>query len=190
MKARMDAEAAYHMSAVARQGFTNRGRGAVNLRFRSVHLAHVYLRGGWPALADYPGTYLYYYTVNDLLDNQKDAAMIELCRRYDPTAKLILFVSIIADVEECPTTPVPTSRAGEQHARIPLYDRNKMATPQQIAQLEARIGRSPQQQQSDSVDTSSATLKSMLRNMQVTADNTRAPPPGGRGYQSSTPLIV
>lgn len=31
--------------------------------------------------------------------------MVELCRQYDPQQKLILFVSIIADVEECPETP-------------------------------------------------------------------------------------
>lgn len=73
--------------------------------FKIIFKLFIYFAGGWKSLTSTKGDYLYYYTIPNLLENEKDPNMIELCRRYDPTQKLILFVSIIADVEECPETP-------------------------------------------------------------------------------------
>lgn len=95
------------MSRVARQGYATRGRGSVNFRFRSPFMAEKYVKGGWTALSAEPGNYLFYYTIPTLIEERKEPSLIALCRKYDPRGKFILSVSIIADVEQCPTTPPP-----------------------------------------------------------------------------------
>jgi hypothetical protein len=96
------------MSRVARQGYTERGRGSVNFRFGSTQLASRYVKLGWNhALYADPSSYLFYYTIPTLIEERKEPSLIALCRKYDPRGKFILSVSIIADIEECPQTPPP-----------------------------------------------------------------------------------
>lgn len=95
------------MSRVARQGYATRGRGSVNFRFRSPFMAEKYVKGGWSALSAEPGNYLFYYTIPTLIEERKEPSLIALCRKYDPRGKFILSVSIIADIEQCPSTPPP-----------------------------------------------------------------------------------
>ncbi|GMT31913.1 hypothetical protein PFISCL1PPCAC_23210, partial [Pristionchus fissidentatus] len=110
MKVRTDTEAQWWMSRVAREGYSKRGRGSVNIRLASPQLAQAYVTRGWPALANYqPENLLYYYTIAALVQERKDPSLIMLCKKYDPTDKFILSVSIIADVEHCPSTPPPES---------------------------------------------------------------------------------
>lgn len=108
MKVRGDTEAQWWMSRVAREGYAKRGRGSVNIRLASPQLAQSYVTHGWPALANYqPESLLYYYTISALVQERKDPSLVMLCKKYDPTDKFILSVSIIADVEHCPSTPPP-----------------------------------------------------------------------------------
>uniref|UniRef100_A0A914WTF8 MYND-type domain-containing protein n=1 Tax=Plectus sambesii TaxID=2011161 RepID=A0A914WTF8_9BILA len=107
MKVREDPEAQWQMSRVARQGYATRGRGSVNFRFRSPFMAEKYVKGGWSALSAEPGNYLFYYTIPTLIEERKEPSLIALCRKYDPRGKFILSVSIIADIEQCPSTPPP-----------------------------------------------------------------------------------
>uniref|UniRef100_F1KQT6 MYND-type domain-containing protein n=1 Tax=Ascaris suum TaxID=6253 RepID=F1KQT6_ASCSU len=108
MKVREDAEAQWFMSKIAREGYTARGRGSVNLRLSSAHLAQRYVTEGWSALAHIDlGQLLFYYTVTALVEERKEPSLIALCRKYDPNDKFILSVSIIADIEQCPQTPPP-----------------------------------------------------------------------------------
>ncbi|ULT83602.1 hypothetical protein L3Y34_012681 [Caenorhabditis briggsae] len=111
MKVREDELAQGYMSKVAREGFSVNGRGSVNIRLSSPQLAQAYVSNGWKALSALPITQLlYYYTVNDLIAERKEPSLIALCKRYEPREKFILSVSIIADIEHCPTTPPPETR--------------------------------------------------------------------------------
>lgn len=69
---------------VAREGFAAGGRGSVNLRLPSPHLAQAYISGGWRQLAGLPYQLLFYYTIPALVDERKDPSLIALCRKYDP----------------------------------------------------------------------------------------------------------
>lgn len=115
LKVRQDTESQFQMSRVAQRGYQGRGRGSVNFRFLTVHMAKNYVKdqgGGWRSLRVPPGDasdFLHYYTVPDLVDAQKDPSLINLCRRYDPRSKFVLSVSIMADIEDCPETPPPES---------------------------------------------------------------------------------
>ncbi|KHN71133.1 hypothetical protein Tcan_02481 [Toxocara canis] len=96
------------MSKIAREGYAARGRGSVNLRLSSAHLAQRYITEGWSGLAHIDlGHLLFYYTVAALIEERKEPSLIALCRKYDPNDKFILSVSIIADIEQCPETPPP-----------------------------------------------------------------------------------
>lgn len=74
------------MSKIARDGHTLRGRGSVSLRLTSPQLADDYVNYGWSALAHInTEDLLFYYTVEELLDERKEPSLIALCRKYDPT---------------------------------------------------------------------------------------------------------
>jgi hypothetical protein len=107
LKVRQDPEAQWQMSRVARQGNANRGRGSVNFRFRYPRFAEDYVRGGWTQLTKIDSNgFLYYHTIADLCRSSKNPNLIALCRRYNPTAKFVLSVSIITDIDDqCPSTP-------------------------------------------------------------------------------------
>uniref|UniRef100_A0A914Z6X0 MYND-type domain-containing protein n=1 Tax=Panagrolaimus superbus TaxID=310955 RepID=A0A914Z6X0_9BILA len=108
MKVRQDAETQYHMSRVARDGYKNYGRGSVNIRLHSAHAAQQYLLKGWKAFETMDHSkLLFYYPVQALIDQGKEQSLITLCRKYNPSDKFILSVSIIADIEYCPETPPP-----------------------------------------------------------------------------------
>ncbi|VDL77864.1 unnamed protein product [Nippostrongylus brasiliensis] len=108
MKVREDPEAQACMSRVARNGYTTSGRGSVNIRLSSPQLAQAYVTNGWSSLSMIPQQQLlHYYTIAALLQECKEPSLIALCRRYDPSEKFILSVSIIADIEYCPQTPPP-----------------------------------------------------------------------------------
>lgn len=78
------------MSKIAREGYTARGRGSVNLRLSSAHLAQRYVTEGWSALAHIDlGQLLFYYTVTALVEERKEPSLIALCRKYDP--KLVVW---------------------------------------------------------------------------------------------------
>uniref|UniRef100_A0A915JUI6 Apical junction molecule ajm1 alpha/beta domain-containing protein n=1 Tax=Romanomermis culicivorax TaxID=13658 RepID=A0A915JUI6_ROMCU len=94
------------MSNVAMRGYSNRGKGSVNFRFNSPFLARKYIDGGWLALSRFPAPYLNFYTVDEMVDSKKDPNLIKLCRLYDPEQKFVLSVSIIAEIEDVPETPV------------------------------------------------------------------------------------
>ncbi|KHJ97355.1 hypothetical protein OESDEN_02671 [Oesophagostomum dentatum] len=108
MKVRRDALAQASMSKLARVSYASKGRGSVNIRLPSPHIAQAYVNHGWNALSMIPqGQLLHYYTIAELVREQKEPSLIALCRRYDPKEKFILSVSIIADIEHCPQTPPP-----------------------------------------------------------------------------------
>lgn len=70
-------------------------------------MAGTYVKSGWTGLNLHPGNYLNYYTVQELVDANKETNLINLCRRYDPQVKFILSVSIMAEIEFVPETPPP-----------------------------------------------------------------------------------
>ncbi|CAK5071836.1 unnamed protein product [Meloidogyne enterolobii] len=108
MKVRRDPETQFHMSRVAREGFRREGRGSVNIRLISAYSAQLYLEKGWQIFARHdPNQLLFYYPIQALIDQRKEPSLIQLCRKYNPSEKFILSVSIIADVEQCPETPPP-----------------------------------------------------------------------------------
>lgn len=71
-----------------------------------------------------PDTYLYYYTVANLVEAKKDPSLVALTRRYDPRAKFILSVSIIADIEDCPETPTLRPKAFTSPLHAPATNGN------------------------------------------------------------------
>ncbi|KAI1716281.1 Coiled coil DNA-binding membrane protein [Ditylenchus destructor] len=108
MKVRRDPETQYHMSKVARDGYRRVGRGSVNIRLISAHSAQMYLKDGWKVFDNHdPNQLLFYYSIQSLIDQRKEPSLIQLCRKYNPSDKFILSVSIIADIEQCPETPPP-----------------------------------------------------------------------------------
>uniref|UniRef100_A0A914LGZ7 MYND-type domain-containing protein n=1 Tax=Meloidogyne incognita TaxID=6306 RepID=A0A914LGZ7_MELIC len=108
MKVRRDPETQFHMSRVAREGFRREGRGSVNIRLISAYSAQLYLEKGWQIFARHdPNQLLFYYPIQALIDQRKEPSLVQLCRKYNPSEKFILSVSIIADVEQCPETPPP-----------------------------------------------------------------------------------
>uniref|UniRef100_A0A915CQZ0 Apical junction molecule ajm1 alpha/beta domain-containing protein n=1 Tax=Ditylenchus dipsaci TaxID=166011 RepID=A0A915CQZ0_9BILA len=121
-------ETQYHMSRVAREGYRKEGRGSVNIRLISAHSAQLYLDDGWKVFASHdPNQLLFYYPIQSLIEQRKEPSLIQLCRKYNPTDKFILSVSIIADIEQCPETPPPepitfshSSGYSQQQHRIPL----------------------------------------------------------------------
>ncbi|KAH7729620.1 Protein AJM-1 d [Aphelenchoides avenae] len=131
IKVRCDPETQYHMSRVARDGFRQYGRGSVNIRLTSAHSAQMYLSKGWKAFSNQDiSQLLFYYPIQSLIDQRKEPSLIQLCRKYNPSDKFILSVSIIADIEHCPETPPPEpEHAGSGPAKpyypsiIPYYDK-------------------------------------------------------------------
>ncbi|VDM74544.1 unnamed protein product [Strongylus vulgaris] len=108
MKVRRDPLAQSSMSKLARVSYSTSGRGSVNIRLPSPHIAQAYVNYGWGALSSIPPQQLlHYYTISALVREHKEPSLIALCRRYDPKEKFILSVSIIADIEHCPQTPPP-----------------------------------------------------------------------------------
>ncbi|EYC40438.1 hypothetical protein Y032_0612g663 [Ancylostoma ceylanicum] len=108
MKVREDPLAQASMSKLARMSYTSKGRGSVNIRLSSPHIAQAYVNHGWSALSMIPQQrLLHYYTIAALVRERKEPSLVALCRRYDPREKFILSVSIIADIEHCPQTPPP-----------------------------------------------------------------------------------
>ncbi|CAJ0583263.1 unnamed protein product, partial [Mesorhabditis spiculigera] len=108
MKVRDDPQAQLYMSKIAREGYSARGRGSVNIRLASPEQARAYVTHGWAALEVVPMQYLlFYYTTAALISERKEPSLVALCRQYDPNEKFILSVSIIADIEHCPQTPPP-----------------------------------------------------------------------------------
>lgn len=85
-----DQEAQWYMSKIARDGYSTLGRGSVNLRLSSAHIAQSYITDGWRALTGYDlDKLLHYYTIAALIAERKEPALIALCRKYDP--KLAFF---------------------------------------------------------------------------------------------------
>lgn len=91
----------------------------------------MYLEEGWKVFASHdPNQLLFYYPIQSLIDQRKEPSLIQLCRRYNPSDKFILSVSIIADIEQCPVTPPPEPIAiGEQYYR----DQQHRASPSSIS---------------------------------------------------------
>ncbi|KAI1724480.1 immune response like protein [Ditylenchus destructor] len=74
----------------------------------SAHSAQMYLKDGWKVFDNHdPNQLLFYYSIQSLVDQRKEPSLIQLCRKYNPSDKFILSVSIIADIEQCPETPPP-----------------------------------------------------------------------------------
>uniref|UniRef100_A0A914D3Y2 MYND-type domain-containing protein n=1 Tax=Acrobeloides nanus TaxID=290746 RepID=A0A914D3Y2_9BILA len=117
MKVRRDARAQYAMSMVAREGYKNYGRGSVNIRLHSAHAAQQYLEHGWKVFANIDQRQLlFYYPIQILSDQRKEQSLITLCRKYNPSEKFILSVSLVADIEQCPETPPPEPYIQSQNA--------------------------------------------------------------------------
>lgn len=85
-KVRKDLKAQFHMSKAARDGYSALGRGSVNLRISSAHIAQSYIRSGWQVLENFQlNKLLYYYSIAALIAERKEPSLITLCRQYDPT---------------------------------------------------------------------------------------------------------
>ncbi|VDO32352.1 unnamed protein product [Onchocerca flexuosa] len=137
MKVRKDPEAQFHMSKIARDGYSTLGRGSVNLRMNSAHIAQSYITDGWRAVANSQlNKLLHYYTIAALIAERKEPSLITLCRQYDPTDKFILSVSIMADIEQCPQTPPPEPAVVQRTLPLSQYARQSPLSPQQLTNQE------------------------------------------------------
>ena len=201
LQVREDPDAQWHMSRVARQHHSQQGRGSVNFRFGSPELAELYVRGGWAALPP-SNAYLHYNTIPELIDERKEPSLIALCRKYDPKSKFILSVSVIADIEECPETPVGErgdsllydSSIGQADQQPQLYHTQSMVTSKPIdwnanvQQQQRRYQRSNYNNVGSAVPDAKTVLKSVLRSMENIAPGEPSvlTPSAASDYRSSS----
>lgn len=91
-----------HISLMARQGYETQGRGVVKLMFKSPESAEYFVKNGFQKIGDL--NYVKWPDLNPAeMGSELYSELLRICTAYEPTTKLVLYVSVCV-ISEAPAS--------------------------------------------------------------------------------------